>query len=160
MKPIACVLLAAGATLWAGATAATVTVTFDKPEQFADMPITHHERDATLKSLREHFEKLGGKLPAGQDLKVDVLDVDLAGRLKPSTRGPMDLRVLTGGADWPMIRLRYAVEANGKVVKSGEDRVTDMNYMNHINHYFDGEPLRYEKHMLDVWFSKAILDAR
>jgi hypothetical protein len=31
-----------------------------------------------------------------------------------------------------------------------------MNYLNHTNRYFDGEPLRYEKSMIDEWFEKTI----
>jgi hypothetical protein len=31
-----------------------------------------------------------------------------------------------------------------------------MNYLNHINRYFDGESLRYEKQMIDDWFEKTI----
>lgn len=160
MKRSFTLLAIAGCALVASTAGATVTVTFDKPENFTDMPFTAYDRDTTLRSLQQHFEKLGSRLPAGQDFKVEVMDVDLAGRIKPSVRAPMDLRVLTGGADWPSIKLRYAVEANGAVVKSGETIVSDMNYLYHANRYFEGEALRYEKQMLDDWFKRVIQVAR
>jgi Protein of unknown function (DUF3016) len=160
MKPSFSLLAFAVCALLASTAGATVTVSFNKPENFTDMPLTAYDRETTLKSLQQHFEKLGSWLPAGQDFKVEVIDVDLAGRIKPSVRAPMDLRVLTGGADWPSIKLRYSIEANGAVVKSGEAVVSDMNYLYHANRYFDGEALRYEKQMLDDWFKRNIQVAR
>jgi hypothetical protein len=64
--------------------------------------------------------------------------------------------VLRGAADWPRIQLRFSLEQNGQVLKSGEAQLSDMNYLNHINRYFDGESLRYEKQMIDDWFEKTI----
>jgi hypothetical protein len=74
--------------------------------------------------------------------------------------GANDLRVLRGGADWPMIQLRYSVEAAGKPLKQGEAKISDQNYLNHMNRYPSSEPLRYEKAMLDDWFKKEILSAK
>ena len=55
-----------------------------------------------------------------------------------------------------MIQLRYSVESQGKVLRSGESRVADMSYLTHYNRYPSGEPLRYEKRMLDEWFTKVV----
>ena len=153
--------LAITAIMFSTACSAAVAVTFNKPEQYVDLPFMTHERDDVLKTLKQHFEKLGATLPAGQDLSVEILDVDLAGRLEPSKlTSSTELRVLRGGADWPMIELRYRIEAGGKSVKAGGARVTDMNYLGHLNRYPSGESLRYEKAMLDDWFKKEILLAK
>ena len=149
------ILLLAACALFPVVTTAAVTVTFTKPENYSDMPLSSWDREATLKVLQAHFEKLGSKLPAGQDLKVEVLDIDLAGRIRPTFSYPHDIRVLRGMADWPMIQLRYSIESNGRVLKSGEERIADMNYMGHLNRYFSGESLRYEKAMLDDWFNRT-----
>ena len=138
---------------------ATVTVTFTQPERFIDMPFASWDKERVLKDLRGHFDKLGATLPQGQDLKVEVQDIDLAGRIEPNTRLGHDIRVLKGGADWPMIQLRYSVEAGGKVLKSGDERVSDMTYLDrgtHLNRYSANEPLRYEKRMLDEWFKTVL----
>jgi hypothetical protein len=140
---------------------AAVMVTFTKADQYIDVPFAPSDREATLKTLKEHFEKLGSKLPSGQDLKIEVLEVDLAGRAEPSRMsGTNDLRVLRGGADWPMIQLRYSVETAGKPLKQGEARISDLNFLNHMNRYPSSESLRYEKAMLDDWFKKEILSAK
>lgn len=138
---------------------ATVTVTFTQPERYADMPFASWDRERVMKDLRGHFDKLGATLPPGQDLKIEVQDIDLAGRIEPNTRFGHDIRILRGGADWPVIQLHYSVEADGKVLKSGDARLSDMNYLNHgtyLNHYSASEPLRYEKRMLDEWFKTVI----
>jgi Protein of unknown function (DUF3016) len=142
--------------LVAGSAGAATTVTYVQPDKFTDMPFVPWEREETLKDLTEHFTRLGNSLPQGQDLRIEVTDIDLAGHPVPSARLGRDLRVMNGRADWPRIELRYALEQNGQVIKSGEARLTDMNYLDHRIRYFDSEPLRYEKQMIDDWFEKTI----
>lgn len=139
---------------------AAVTVTYIKPETFHDLPFATWERDELLQQISDHFVKLGKWLPQGQDLRIEVTDFDPAGRLYPNTRGGKELRVLTGTADWPRMDLRYAIEQNGQVIKSGEAKLSDMNYQQNFNHYFDSEPLRYEKEMIDNWFDQTIAPIR
>ena len=155
-SPMQKMVLAGLLALMAGSASAAVTVTYIEPDKFSDLPFTTWEREDTLKTLTEHFTKLGNSLPPGQDLRIEVLDVDLAGRAIPSARMGRDIRVLRGQADWPRMQLRFSLEQNGQVLKSGEAQLSDMNYLNHTNRYFDGEPLRYEKQMIDDWFEKTI----
>lgn len=130
---------------------AGATVTFVNPDQFIDVPFSLHERETALKTLEAHFKRLAARLPSGQDLKVEVTDVDLAGTEQPGRFG-RDIRVLKGMADWPRINFKYSVESQGKVVKSGTAEVKDMSYLQRANRYPSDESLRYEKRMLDDWF--------
>ena len=143
----AALLLATGA-----ASAGTANVSFAHPEQFADLPRDASNREQVLADLSEHFGALAAKLPAGQDMTVDVFDVDLAGRSWPGMWGTHELRVLGGGADWPHIKFHYAITQDGKVVKSGDETVQNMDYLMRLNRYASGDSLRYEKQMLDSWF--------
>ena len=149
-------VLAAAVLLASAAALADVSVTFVKPEEFADVPRNSIDRDRTLKDFSDYFATLNKKLPAGQDLKVEILDIDLAGRLWPRRTGD-DIRVMNGGADWPHIHLRYTLEQNGRVLRSGDEHISNMMYQQRINRYSDGDPLRYEKQMLDEWFDKNIV---
>jgi hypothetical protein len=142
--------------LVAGSASAAVTVTYMEPDKFTDVPFASWEREDTLKQLTEHFTWLGNSLPPGQDLRIEVLDVDLAGRAIPNARTGRDIRVLRGRADWPRMTLRFSLEQNGQVLKSGEAQLSDMTYLDHTTRYFDTEPLRYEKQMIDDWFEKTI----
>jgi hypothetical protein len=87
-----------------------------------------------------------------------VLDIDLAGRLYPR-RGGEDIRVMNGGADWPRMRLRTRWSRMARV-RSGDEQLANMNYMQRINRYWETDPLRYEKQMLDDWFDKTIVPKR
>lgn len=143
--------------LSAGAASAAVTVAFSHPENFQDLPFAPTDREQVLKDLSEHFTLLGKALPAGQNLRVEVLDLDMAGRIHPNFRGHQDIRVLRGGADWPHMKLRYSLESNGQVIASGQDDLSDMNYLDRLNRYSDGDSLRYEKRMIDDWFKQKFV---
>lgn len=151
--------LAGPMALPALAATAAASVSYVEPERFTDVPFTPWERERVLKQLTAHFDKLAASLPAGQELKVDVLDLDLAGQTRPNFRGSQDLRVMNGGADWPHIHLRYSITEGGKVIRSGEEKLSNMQYLDRMNHYGNTELLRYEKQMLDDWF-KPLLAAR
>lgn len=155
---VAAALVSAAAVIALGAVAlpatAAVTVKFIEPEHYQDLPFSPIDRERILKDLGEHFVKLEKLLPPGEDLQVEVVDLDMAGRLIPNFRASQDLRVLRGGADWPHMKLRYTLSANGRVISSGEEQLSDMAYLDRINRYSDGDTLRYEKRMIDDWFNK------
>jgi hypothetical protein len=157
MKAILLQLALAGVfALAAGSAAAAVTVTYVAPEKYADVPRDSSARDSMMQDLTDHFTWLGTALPPGQDLRIEVLDIDLAGREEPSARVVRDVRVMRGGADWPRMRLRYSVEANGQAIKSGEAQLSDMDYMAKVSRYSEDQPQRYEKAMIDRWFERNI----
>lgn len=133
---------------------AAVTVTFLQPDHYRDLPFSPIDRERVLKDLGDYFARLDKSLPPGQDLKIDVVDLDMAGRIVPNFRAGQDLRVMRGGADWPHMTLRYTLSANGQVLSSGEEQLSDMAYLDRINIYPDGDTLRYEKRMVDEWFKK------
>lgn len=132
--------------------AGSVQVTFVKPENFADVRDSFMSTERHLATLKRHFEAAAAPYVAdGQTLKIEVLDVDLAGEPRHGARAD-NTRVLRGRADWPRIQLRYALEAPGQAARAGEARVQDMAYLER----FAGAPadtsLRYERRMLDEWF--------
>ena len=140
----------------AGAASAEVTVAYSHPENFVDLPFSPTDREQVLKDVSDHFAYLGKALPPGQNLRIEVFDLDLAGRLYPNFRGAQDLRIMRGGADWPHMHLRNTIEENGRVLQSGEAQLSNMMYMDRLNRYSSGDPLRYEKQMIDDWFKKTI----
>lgn len=133
------------------AAAGTVEVRWLQPERYADAGRTALDRERTLASLAEHVAKLGAKLPDGQTLTLEVLDLDLAGEIRP--RGWNEVRVLRGGTDAPRISLRYALQGGGMAPRSGEVRLADLSYLDAFLHAARrGDELVYEKRMLDRWF--------
>ncbi|PWF46707.1 DUF3016 domain-containing protein [Massilia glaciei] len=151
---------AAALALAAGSASAGVKLRFTDPGNFADMPFAAAERARVLEGLTEHFEKLGATLPAGQELDVEVLDLDLAGRVDPTFSRHQDVRVLRNGADWPSMRLRYTLRAGGQVIDSAEQNLSNMMYLDRVNRHDKGDLLRYEKQMIDEWFKEKIVPVR
>ena len=137
-----------------GSAHAAVTVTFDKPDGYIDAGQrgTLANADDNMRELEGHLQRLGDKyLQADQALKIDVLGIDLAGDEHGGARtAGRDVRILTGRADWPSIKLRYVLESNGKEIDRREETVSDMNYLRRT--LIGSERLGYEKRMLEEWF--------
>ncbi|MBB3220826.1 DUF3016 domain-containing protein [Pseudoduganella umbonata] len=144
------VLLAASGMASAGA-----KVTYVDTEKMTDVPRFASDRESMEIHFREHLELLAKKLPAGQQLNVEFLDIDLAGDQFPRV-AVQDVRVLKGRADWPRMHFRYTIEQDGKVVKSGEPKLADPNYLMGTNRW-NNEQYSHEKQMLEDWFRKDVL---
>jgi hypothetical protein len=138
----------------AASAAGTVNVTFVDSDKFFDAGNTKWDVPDNLKSLERHLQTLGERyLADGQVLDISVLDVDLAGWMLPDRRNAPELRrVAKGTADWPTIKLRYTLQAGGTPLKSGDEAVTDLDYIRNVVKYSTREPLYREKQMLDNWF--------
>lgn len=164
-RGLAAALLAAVTAAGVAATDA-VSVSFVHPEKFIDAvlasakgPDTQHTELQRL--LTAHFEALAAKgLRAGERLEIQVLDVDLTGESRPQlSPSGADFRVVRE-SDWPSIKLHYSFSRGGQVVASADEVVADMNFLGRPNRYLTGDPLRYEKAMLDRWFAKVIKPGR
>jgi hypothetical protein len=152
MKPIR-ILLAALALAGGSAFAGTADVRFIDMDNFADFSSDVREQSDAIRAIQAHLQYLARRLPPDAVLHVDVLDVDLAGALRPNARG-IPVRVMRGQADWPKISLRWALEANGQGMGGGEDKLADMGYLDRDF----GNPgavggFIYEKRLLDRWFN-------
>lgn len=146
--------LSLGLAATAASAGGIVNVTFVDPDHYYDAGTTKHEVPDNLKTIETHLKELGQRyLADGQVLNVSVLDIDLAGYVKPLAGSAREVRVARGGADWPKFKLRYTLVANGTQIKSGEETVADMNYGRHGQTYLytNRDPLRYEKQMLEGW---------
>ena len=156
-------VVAAGLVLAAAAAqaAGTVQVSFIQSDKFTDAGDARRDIDGNLRELARHFDALAQRyLGDGQKLTVEVLDIDLAGEVRPSRRFMQDVRVLRGRADWPRIKLRYTLETSGQAPRSGEQNIADMAYLQHISAgYANDEPLRHEKRMLREWFATQFVAA-
>lgn len=160
-------LLAAVAALLSSASVAAkpvVEVVFVNAERYADATPTSHladakEREATLALLRDHLQSLGAKYLKDDDrLRIEVLDIDLAGEFELWRKRDRDVRVLRD-ATLPRIHLRYTLTRAG-VESAGDDHVVDPNYLRKSSLCRTGESLCHEKLMLDEWFVRRFASPR
>jgi hypothetical protein len=157
-KLISIAAFAAAALVASANASAGATVTYVNPGKMTDVPRFQTDREAMEEQLLEHFNKLAAKLPAGQELKVEILDIDLAGDVFPRI-ALQNVRVFKGRGDFPHIHLRYRIEQDGKVISSGERELTDMSYMMGFSRYRD-DLFGHEKQLLDDWFRKDVVASR
>jgi hypothetical protein len=151
MKPVLALL-----ALWLGVgavhAAGTVQVSFVNPENFFDMRDRAYTVEASVKALEKVLIDTATPYVAdGQTLKVEVLDVDLAGETR-SGASALDVRVLRGRADWPRITLRWSLEGGGAAARSGQAVVQDMSYLQRLPPTLADTHLVYEQRMLAEWF--------
>lgn len=143
--------LASTAALAAG----QVEVSFKPVDQLSDVG-RGPDRERHVQALSDHFKSLGARLPDGQVLKVEVLDVNMAGELKPFRRTD-EVRVMRGSADWPTLELRWSLGSGGNTLRSGQDRLVDMAYQSHPLRGSQTGPVAYEARMIDRWFDERVL---
>ncbi len=147
-------LLLLSVCLWTSAAGATVTVSFINPESYTDMGRYPEDMKTPMKEIEAHLKYLGQRyLLPNQLLKIEVLDVDLAGHLSFS-HPSHPVRILRGKADWPSMKLHYVLEADGRVLQDRKERIADMGYLDHPNLHYSDQSLPYEKRMLDNWFKR------
>lgn len=147
-------LLLFSVCLWTSSAVATVTVSFIKPDSYTDMGRYPEDMKTQMKEIETHLEQLGQRyLLPNQSLKIEVLDVDLAGHLSLSRPG-REVRIMRGKADWPSMTLHYVLEADGRVLMDRQEHIADMGYLDHPDRRYSDQPLPYEKRMLDDWFRK------
>jgi len=132
-------------------------VIFFEPDKFTDvanryMGDSEKERNATLGELRTYLIRQANHyLTPGQQLKITVTDVDLAGEFEP-WHGPSlsDVRIVKDIYP-PDIKLAFQLtDADGTVLKQGDRHLRDMGFMMSLT-IDKNDSLRFEKELLDNW---------
>jgi hypothetical protein len=145
-------LLALAATAASAQAGGNVQVSFVQSSSYSDVRDSARRTEDTLAALQRHFEAMGAQyLATGQTLKVEVLDVDLAGEVRHGMRAN-DIRVLRGRADWPRLQLRYTLESPGAAAKRGAATLADPAYLERSLPLPSNDALPYERRMLEDWF--------
>jgi len=139
---------------FAAAAQADVKINFVHPEKFSDTKDNWgFTKPDALKDIEAHLVTQLGKALPGRDITVDVTDVDLAGEVEPFGRRVEWMRVMRAVTS-PAMELKYEIREGGKVVAQGQAKMRDMDYQNSFNSYSSGDPLRYEKRMIDRWVQR------
>lgn len=164
MLKISCTALLLGAALFAVSTsrAGTVDVQFANPDQFVDAGTSQWDERDNVQRLGNYLQVLGQKyLPADQRMRIEVIDVDLAGTVQASRHDASWIRTVKGRTDYPRITVRYTLQdARGQQVASGQEAIVDLDYTHGLPRMRDFSGLYFEKQMLDKWFKQGFVDQR
>lgn len=146
-----CSLLPALALAAASAQAAVV-VSFPQPERYSDVGGWGIDPQPSIDEIGRHLQRLGNRyLSPRETLRIEVLDIDLAGQIRPFGHTQTPVRVMKGAVDWPRMTLRYTLESDGKV---SETREENLSYSQYLSRTSNNDALYHEKRMLDDWFRK------
>ncbi|WP_169303143.1 DUF3016 domain-containing protein [Thalassotalea mangrovi] len=164
MKRVSTMLIGVMAitSLFGVAYAGTARTEWVDPEKFVDVDPAGETRarfrERTFSQLEKHFQERAEELPTDQVLKLTFTDVDLAGDVKYMI-GPNNnnYRVIED-LYFPRLEFSYQlVDGNDNVLKSGEENIKDMNFMNRVRNTRSNDSYIYEKNLFDDWFNDAIL---
>ena len=147
------------------AVSAEVQVTFEEPEKFRDIDYgdgnTRRGIKVHIPILEKHIIKSGKRfLTEGQTLSMTVTDVDLAGDYEPWLSIDFsDIRIVKGIYP-PRISFSFELkDAEGNVLKSGEENLVDMNFQYRMRVRIHDE-LFYDKEMITDWMRKITKDLK
>ena len=139
-----------------------VSVTWDDPANFSEIRYSLNKfesrRGDWVEQLAQHLrERAEKRLPPGEQLLVNITDIDRAGAYEPwrgvefyDTRFILDIYP-------PRMTFNYRrIGAGGDVLAEGEREIRDMGYLMTANPYFNSDTLRYEKAMIDRWISQEL----
>lgn len=154
-------------------TNARVAIEWIDPQKFRDVrhPTMSRARyrESVFAELEEYFNSLAEKLPDGQQLKLKVTDLDMAGTVQsPSMAGlgnsSFDSRYSTNDyrivrqIDIPRMDFSFElVDKMGQVLKKEDVNLKDMSFMSRASLFTKNASLRYEKAMISRWFETTFL---
>jgi len=147
LKLVAALTLLCGPAL----AAAAVQVRFVEPDRFIDAGDIGRDREQILKDIQAYFAAQGDKLLPGKDLAIEITEVDLAGRMRPVGSNMQMIRVL-GSTGRPLISLRYVLSEGSTELRRKDVTMSSLDYLGGISQHNSGDPIRYEKQMIDAWF--------
>jgi hypothetical protein len=155
----ACVSLLLSTAPAAFASDGQVTVEFVQPDKFTDVRdrqfASAPDKNPNLHVLRKYMEERPTRyLKAGQTLKIEFTDIDLAGdhraQLDPQLS---DVRLVTSLYP-PRIKLNFVLKDQmGAQIRAGQVDLRDLGFDTNSTGSLS-ESLRYEKRMLDKWLRK------
>jgi Protein of unknown function (DUF3016) len=141
----------------------TVAVSWNDPAKFSELRGSGNRSEAErgdwvtdiARYLRQRAEK---KLPSDERLEVTITDIRRAGNFEP-WRGIeyRDVRILRE-LYWPRIAIEFKrTRADGSVVAEGQRVLSDPSYLGSASFAGEGDPLRYEKALIDRWVRRELV---
>ncbi len=137
---------------------AALSVRFVAPERYTDAGNRYGSGptlQATLGEIERILRDLGRRgLAANEALRIEVLDIDLAGQMLPSPGTGQFVRVVSDVTP-PRFRLRYGLTQGGRTVLSAEEAVSDLTFLMRAR---PGQgAFVYERDLLRSWFEARIV---
>jgi len=137
-----------------------VKIEWQEPKNFRDVKavgdIQSRYEKRTFELLTKNLNKEAGKtLKSEQKLEMLVTELDLAGDVRPTFGATMNDIRLVEELYPPRITFSYKILEGDKVIMAGDEKLTDMGFMQRVGRASD-KPMRYESKMLADWLKKTV----
>ncbi|MCU8070886.1 DUF3016 domain-containing protein [Shewanella sp. SM32] len=137
-----------------------VKIVWQSPKDYRDIKssgeLQSRYEKRLFETLTENINKEAAKiLKQNQKLEMTITDVDLAGDMRPTFGATAnDLRIIKDIYP-PRMTFSYQVMENDKVIIAGDEKLSNMGFMDGIQSLND-KPFMYETKMLTEWLKKTI----
>jgi hypothetical protein len=138
-----------------------VDVRWRDPESFSEIRYSHNPRESRrghwVQDLAEYTrQRAQSRLPEGQTLEVEFVDIDRAGEFEPWRGIDVEDTRFIRDIYPPRIVLTFKrTDASGAVIAEGERKLLDVAFMGSVNR-MNTDTLRYEKQMIDQWLAREM----
>ncbi len=137
-----------------------VKIEWQDPKSFRDVKavgdIQSRYEKRSFETLTKNLNKEASKtLKSEQKLEMLVTDLDLAGDVRPTFGATMNDIRLVEELYPPRITFSYKILEGDKVIMAGDEKLTDMGFMQRVGRASD-KPMRYESKMLTDWLKKTV----
>ena len=139
-----------------------VAVRWSDPAAFAELRYSGNTFEARrgnwVVEIAEHVRRSAERrLPAGERLDVEILDIRRAGNFEPWRGIQYDhVRFMTDLYPPRMTMRVRRLGRDGAVIDDREVALRDAAYLMGPGSGFDHDPLRFEKHMIERWAQRAL----
>jgi hypothetical protein len=145
---------------------ARVEVTYVNPDEFTDFTDSidrpDRGREGYSQSFKEYLEHEAARLiPEGSRLTISFTEIDMAGDFEP-WRGPQfsDIRIVKDLYP-PRLNFTYKLtDASGAVLREGEVKLRDVNFLMNAGSAISNDSLRHEKAIMDDWLRREFPKAK
>ncbi|BDU18247.1 DUF3016 domain-containing protein [Lysobacter auxotrophicus] len=140
----------------------SVNVRWEDPSRFSELRYSGNRWEASrgdwVQELAAYIrERADKRLPAGQRLDVDILDIRRAGGFE-GWHGPnlQNTRIIRDVYPPRMTLNVRLTDAGGNVIAQGERKLSDPGFLMGDTSSLDTDPLRFEKRLIDRWLSQEL----
>jgi len=140
----------------------SVNVRWQDPARFSELRYSGNRWEAAqgnwVQELATYLrDRAQQRLPVGQRLDVDIVDIRRAGMFEP-WHGPnlQNTRIIRDVYPPRMTLNVRLTDASGNVIAQGERKLTDPGFLMSDSSSLNSDPLRFEKRLIDRWLTQEL----
>ncbi|HEY1141967.1 MAG TPA: DUF3016 domain-containing protein [Lysobacter sp.] len=140
----------------------SVNVRWEDPSRFSELRYSGNRWEAAQGNWVQELalymrDRAQQRLPAGQRLDVNILDIRRAGSFEPWHGPNLQYTRIIRDVYPPRMTLNVKLtDAHGNVIAQGERKLSDTAFLMSDSSTLNTDPLRFEKRMIDRWLNQEL----